>query len=72
MKMNRFFALLVLLVFACGAVASGCGSSCEELDEICDKCVNVTVKQGCKTIAHGDDEDACEERLPGYRAIDCP
>ena len=69
--MNRFFALLAILVFLCTMGLSGCAKKCDDLKDVCDRCGNSVYKAGCNAIVNADDQDQCETATPGYKVL-CP
>jgi len=64
-----------LALLAALATLSGCGDACEDLQVICDRCLDPNQKLSCETFidqaVDEDQSDICEEQIDAYDDI-CP
>jgi hypothetical protein len=68
-KLRTLLALVAL--FGLGWAASGCSSSCDDADELCDSCnVQRTGCKGavdvCRAYPPGSEGDCCDNVLDSY------
>ncbi len=56
------------LLFALGTL-SACGDSCEELQVICDRCLDPNQKLSCEQSVDLDDQDHCDLQIDSFDDI---
>lgn len=58
-------------VFALSGILTGCGDSCEDLQEICDRCTDADYAQSCDSTVTQGNQSLCDARKTSFNA-QCP
>lgn len=54
---------------ALALASSGCTTSCEELQAVCDECEDPAHKASCEQSVDRDDQELCDEDVTSFCAI---
>jgi hypothetical protein len=71
MRQEFLFTLSSFALAASVAFSPGCGDSCEDLTEVCDRCTDRTARDSCEQTVNSDVQDVCSTRKGEYET-QCP
>jgi len=71
MKRILLVPVLTLTLGSLVTLTTGCSDSCEDLDEICERCVDQTYRAACEDTVAENVQDVCNARISTYNAA-CP
>ena len=61
--------MLLPALVALPLVALGCGDACEDLQLICNSCIDPNQKASCEATVDGDSQDLCEQNIESFENI---
>jgi hypothetical protein len=71
MRQELLFCLSAFTLATLVATSPGCGDSCEDLVEICDRCTDRTARDSCNATVDSNVQDVCSTRKGEYET-QCP
>lgn len=61
----------LFVIAALPGTLSGCGDSCEDLQEICDRCTDLDYRESCDSIVVEGNQSVCDAQKTNFNAS-CP
>jgi hypothetical protein len=67
--MQRVARLLPALTLVLIGTSGGCASTCRDLQEICDQCIDPNQRASCEASVDADDQERCELDIDSFEDI---
>ena len=67
----RIPSLGAALLVVAGLTSAACGSVCGDLEDVCARCADPTLKVSCDASVAVGEEDYCSEDIGTYEALGC-